>query len=141
MSLFHLHTLMKAGSVIVDLAGEAGGNCELTVPGEKVVHNGVTILGYTDLPSRLPTQSSTLYSNNITKVSIPPDRAYEDDPLLYPINPFYSYILSAHLFHLLFLLSSLPFHASDAYAAGPESRTNCRLPVSSASPCPADDLR
>lgn len=38
---------MKPGSVIVDLAGEAGGNCELTKPGEKVVHNGVTILGYT----------------------------------------------------------------------------------------------
>lgn len=37
----------QAGSVIVDLAGEAGGNCELTKPGEKVVHNGVTILGYT----------------------------------------------------------------------------------------------
>lgn len=36
-----------AGSVIVDLAGEAGGNCELTVPGEKVVYKGVTILGYT----------------------------------------------------------------------------------------------
>ncbi|ORX38067.1 NAD(P) transhydrogenase beta subunit-domain-containing protein [Kockovaella imperatae] len=59
--------VMKPGSVIVDLAGEAGGNCELTQPGEKIVYNGVTIIGYTDLPSRLPTQSSTLYSNNITK--------------------------------------------------------------------------
>jgi NAD(P) transhydrogenase len=59
---------MKPGSVIVDLAGEAGGNCVLTKPGQKTVTpNGVTILGYTDLPSRLPTQSSTLYSNNITK--------------------------------------------------------------------------
>ncbi|ORY26964.1 NAD(P) transhydrogenase beta subunit-domain-containing protein [Naematelia encephala] len=58
---------MKPGSVIVDLAAESGGNCELTHPGEKVVYNGVTIIGYTDLPSRLPTQSSTLYSNNITK--------------------------------------------------------------------------
>ncbi|TXT07406.1 hypothetical protein VHUM_03126 [Vanrija humicola] len=59
---------MKPGSVVVDLAGEAGGNCELTKPGEKIVTpNGVTILGYTDLPSRLPAQSSTLYSNNITK--------------------------------------------------------------------------
>ncbi|KAI9571350.1 NAD(P) transhydrogenase beta subunit-domain-containing protein [Boletus coccyginus] len=58
---------MKQGSVIVDLAAEAGGNCQATVPGELFVKNGVTIIGYTDLPSRLPTQSSTLYSNNITK--------------------------------------------------------------------------
>jgi H+-translocating NAD(P) transhydrogenase len=58
---------MKPGSVLVDLAAESGGNCELTTPGKIVVHNGVTIIGYTDLPSRLPTQSSTLYSNNITK--------------------------------------------------------------------------
>ena len=58
---------MKAGSVIVDLAAESGGNCEKTVPGEVTVFDHVTIIGYTDLPSRLPTQSSTLYSNNITK--------------------------------------------------------------------------
>jgi NAD(P) transhydrogenase len=58
---------MKPGSVIVDLAAEAGGNVEVTRPGEQIVHNGVTIIGYTDFPSRLPTQSSTLYSNNITK--------------------------------------------------------------------------
>ncbi|KAK0463957.1 NAD(P) transhydrogenase beta subunit-domain-containing protein [Desarmillaria tabescens] len=58
---------MKQGSVVVDLAAEAGGNCEATKPGELVVENGVKIIGYTDLPSRLPTQSSTLYSNNITK--------------------------------------------------------------------------
>jgi NAD(P) transhydrogenase len=58
---------MKPGSVIVDLAAEAGGNCEVTVPGQLVNHKGVNVLGYTDLPSRLPTQSSTLYSNNITK--------------------------------------------------------------------------
>ncbi|EZF28132.1 NAD(P) transhydrogenase, mitochondrial, partial [Trichophyton interdigitale H6] len=51
---------MKPGSVVVDLAAEAGGNCVLTKPGELVVSsNGVTIIGYTDLPSRLPTQSST----------------------------------------------------------------------------------
>ncbi|KAH7922091.1 PNTB-domain-containing protein [Leucogyrophana mollusca] len=58
---------MKQGSVIVDMAAETGGNCEATRPGELTVHRGVTIIGYTDLPSRLPTQSSTLYSNNITK--------------------------------------------------------------------------
>ena len=50
--------LMKEGSVIVDLAAETGGNCELTEPGEVVVKNGVTIIGYTDLPSRLATQAS-----------------------------------------------------------------------------------
>ena len=57
--------LMKPGSVIVDLASEAGGNCELTTPGEVVNHNGVTIIGYYDFPSRLASQSSSLYSNNI----------------------------------------------------------------------------
>ncbi|PWY80410.1 PNTB-domain-containing protein [Aspergillus sclerotioniger CBS 115572] len=60
-------TAMKPGSVIVDLAAEAGGNCEATVPGQLTKFQDVTIIGYTDLPSRLPTQSSTLYSNNITK--------------------------------------------------------------------------
>ena len=59
---------MKQGSVIVDLAAEGGGNCELTEPGKKVVAHGVTILGYTDLPSRLPTQSSRLYGNNLVKL-------------------------------------------------------------------------
>lgn len=58
---------MKQGSVIVDLAAETGGNCAVTNPGELYAYKGVTIIGYTDLPSRLPTQSSTLYSNNITK--------------------------------------------------------------------------
>ncbi|KAL1989987.1 hypothetical protein VTN49DRAFT_7184 [Thermomyces lanuginosus] len=58
---------MKPGSVVVDLAAEAGGNCEVTVPGQLTVVDGVKVIGYTDLPSRLPTQSSTLYSNNITK--------------------------------------------------------------------------
>ncbi len=58
--------MMKPGSVIVDLAAERGGNCDLTVPNEKVVvEPGVTIVGYTDFPSRMATQSSTLYSNNI----------------------------------------------------------------------------
>ncbi|KAG6009937.1 hypothetical protein E4U21_000708 [Claviceps maximensis] len=59
--------VMKPGSVVVDLAAEAGGNCEATQPGKLVMHKDVKIIGYTDLPSRLPTQSSTLYSNNITK--------------------------------------------------------------------------
>jgi NAD(P) transhydrogenase subunit alpha len=58
--------MMKPGSVIVDLAAERGGNCELTVPDQKIVtDNGVTIVGYTDFPSRMATQSSTLYSTNI----------------------------------------------------------------------------
>ena len=57
---------MKPGSVIVDLAAERGGNCELTKPDEKVVTpNGVTIVGYTDFPSRMAAQSSTLYATNI----------------------------------------------------------------------------
>jgi NAD(P) transhydrogenase subunit alpha len=57
---------MKPGSVVVDLAAERGGNCELTEMDKKVVtDNGVTILGYTDLNSRMATQSSTLYATNI----------------------------------------------------------------------------
>lgn len=56
---------MKAGSVIVDLASEQGGNCELTEPNEKCVKHGVTIIGYTDLPSRMSGQASELYANNI----------------------------------------------------------------------------
>ena len=60
---------MRPGSVIVDMAGEQGGNCELTVPGEAVVRHGVTIIGYTDLVSRLARQSSTLYSNNLLRVT------------------------------------------------------------------------
>jgi len=58
--------MMKRGSVIVDLAAERGGNCDLTVPDEKIVtEGGVTIVGYTDFPSRMATQSSTLYSTNV----------------------------------------------------------------------------
>jgi NAD(P) transhydrogenase subunit alpha len=60
---------MKPGSVIVDLAGEQGGNCELTEPGSVVVRHGVTIVGYTDLPSRLAKQSSTLYANNLFRLT------------------------------------------------------------------------
>ncbi|MDZ4096585.1 MAG: Re/Si-specific NAD(P)(+) transhydrogenase subunit alpha [Paracoccaceae bacterium] len=57
---------MKPGSVVIDLAAERGGNCDLTVPDQKVVSdNGVTIIGYTDFPSRMAAQSSTLYSTNI----------------------------------------------------------------------------
>ncbi|HGG06781.1 MAG TPA: Re/Si-specific NAD(P)(+) transhydrogenase subunit alpha [Aliiroseovarius sp.] len=57
---------MKRGSVIVDLAAEKGGNCKLTVKDEKIVTpNGITIIGYTDFPSRMATQASSLYANNI----------------------------------------------------------------------------
>ena len=60
---------MKPGSVIVDLAAEQGGNCELTEPGKAVVKHGVTIVGYTDLHSRLAKQSSTLYANNLLRLT------------------------------------------------------------------------
>ncbi|MGI9343052.1 MAG: Re/Si-specific NAD(P)(+) transhydrogenase subunit alpha [Gammaproteobacteria bacterium] len=56
---------MKPGSVVVDLAAEQGGNCELTVPGEVAVKHDVTLIGYTDLPSRLAAQSSQLYGTNL----------------------------------------------------------------------------
>ena len=60
---------MKPGSVIVDMAAEQGGNCELTEPGKAVVKHGVTIVGYTDLVSRLSRQSSTLYSTNLFRLT------------------------------------------------------------------------
>ena len=60
---------MKPGSVIVDMAAEQGGNCELTEPGKVVVRHGVTLIGYTDLPSRLPRQASNLYATNLFRLS------------------------------------------------------------------------
>ncbi|MBV8633210.1 MAG: Re/Si-specific NAD(P)(+) transhydrogenase subunit alpha [Burkholderiaceae bacterium] len=60
---------MKPGSVIVDMAAEQGGNCELTEPGQVVVKHGVTIIGYTDLASRLAKQASTLYATNLFRLS------------------------------------------------------------------------
>jgi NAD(P) transhydrogenase subunit alpha len=60
---------MKEGSVIVDMAAEQGGNCELTVPGQVVVRDGVTIIGYTDLASRLARQASTLYATNLLRLT------------------------------------------------------------------------
>ena len=57
--------LMKPGSVIVDLASQQGGNCELCQRDKIAIHNGVQIIGFTDLPSRLPSQSSELYANNL----------------------------------------------------------------------------
>ncbi|XP_047678067.1 NAD(P) transhydrogenase, mitochondrial-like [Tachysurus fulvidraco] len=67
---------MKDGSVVVDLAAETGGNIETTKPGELHIHKGVTHMGYTDLPSLMATQSSSLYSNNVLKLlkAISPDK-------------------------------------------------------------------
>ena len=59
---------MKPGSVVVDLAAENGGNCELTQHGKIVREHDVTIIGFSDFPSRLPTQASTLYGNNIVNL-------------------------------------------------------------------------
>ena len=56
---------MKPGSVVVDLAAEQGGNCDLTEPGARAVHDGVIILGYTDMPSRMATVASDLYGTNL----------------------------------------------------------------------------
>jgi H+-translocating NAD(P) transhydrogenase subunit alpha len=56
---------MRPGSVIVDLAAEAGGNCELTEPGEETVRDGVTIVGFTNLPSSMPFHASQLYARNV----------------------------------------------------------------------------
>ena len=56
---------MKSGSVVVDLAAEQGGNCELTDPGQQVVKEGVTLIGTLNLPSTLPAHASLMYANNI----------------------------------------------------------------------------
>jgi proton-translocating NAD(P)+ transhydrogenase subunit alpha len=56
---------MRPGSVIVDLAAETGGNCELTRPGEEFQEGGVTIVGFTNLPSTMPTHASQLYARNV----------------------------------------------------------------------------
>ena len=68
---------MKNGSVVVDLAAERGGNCDATVPDQKIVtDNGVTVIGYTDFPSRMATQSSDLYATNIRNMlaDLTPDK-------------------------------------------------------------------
>src|SRR5579862_730446 len=59
---------MRPGSVIVDLAAETGGNCELTRPGEEIVEGGVTIVGTTNMPSTMPTHASQLLSRNIASL-------------------------------------------------------------------------
>jgi NAD(P) transhydrogenase subunit alpha len=59
---------MRAGSVIVDLAADTGGNCELTRPGEEIVENDVTIVGTTNVPSTMPTHASQLLSRNMAAI-------------------------------------------------------------------------
>jgi len=59
---------MQSGSVIVDLAAERGGNCDLTEPGKTVVRHGVTIIGHTNLPATVPLHASNMYSNNLVKL-------------------------------------------------------------------------
>src|SRR5690606_28121151 len=67
---------MKPGSVIVDLASERGGNCELTEPGKVAHHHGVTLIGYTDLPSRMAKVASELYATNLVHLltELTPDK-------------------------------------------------------------------
>ena len=57
---------MRPGSVIVDLAAETGGNCELTEPGREIAHAGVTIVGLTNVPSLMPADASRLYARNVS---------------------------------------------------------------------------
>ncbi|KAE8636380.1 hypothetical protein XENTR_v10002966 [Xenopus tropicalis] len=87
--------LMKEGSVVVDLAAEAGGNIETTKPGDLYVHKGVTHIGYTDIPSRMATQASTLYSNNILKLlkAISPDK----DHFYYDVKDEFDYGTMDHV--------------------------------------------
>lgn len=79
---------MAPGSVIVDVAAERGGNCELTRPGETVVHHGVSILGPLNIPSSIPYHASQMYSSNITaflKIMLSKDGAFtlnRDDEII-----------------------------------------------------------
>jgi NAD(P) transhydrogenase subunit alpha len=76
---------MQPGSIVVDLAAEAGGNCELTKPGETVVEHGVKILGPLNLPSSMPRDASTLFSRNLTTFVLAfwqeQERRFNADPL------------------------------------------------------------
>ena len=65
---------MKPGSVIVDLAAERGGNCELTQPGKTVDHNGVTIVGPLNLAGEVPVNASSLYAKNLLRLPRDHDR-------------------------------------------------------------------
>jgi NAD(P) transhydrogenase subunit alpha len=56
---------MKPGAVILDLAADSGGNCELTQPGEEIIHNGVTVYGPLNVPSMLPVHASEMYAKNV----------------------------------------------------------------------------
>jgi NAD(P) transhydrogenase subunit alpha len=59
---------MRPGSVIIDLAAETGGNCELAVPGEEVEHAGVLVWGAKDVPSSMPVHASQLYARNVVNL-------------------------------------------------------------------------
>jgi NAD(P) transhydrogenase subunit alpha len=73
---------MRPGSVIVDLAAEGGGNCELTRAGEAVVERGVTVVGPLDLPSRVPIHASQTYGRNVSALvaHLAPEGALTLDP-------------------------------------------------------------
>jgi NAD(P) transhydrogenase subunit alpha len=89
---------MKPGSVIVDLAAESGGNCELTQPGETVEHNQVKIIGPVNLPSAMPIHASQLYARNMHNLigHITEDRAEEkDEHDLHPNLDFEDEIIAA----------------------------------------------
>ena len=73
---------MKPGSVIVDLAAEAGGNCELTAPGEIVEREGVTIVGLTNLPSTMANHASQLYARNVSALLAPDGEGRRAQPRL-----------------------------------------------------------
>ena len=95
---------MKHGSVVVDLAAEAGGNIETTKPGELYVYHDVTHIGYTDLPSRLPSVSSTLFSNNLRQMLLSfsselslVDGIYHMDCWLFDCKSSVSYVLLFYL--------------------------------------------
>ncbi|KAJ1362453.1 Protein N-methyltransferase nnt1 [Parelaphostrongylus tenuis] len=85
---------MRTGSVVVDLAAEAGGNIETTKLGECYTKHGVVHIGYADLPSRLPTQASTLYANNISKLVM-----YMTDKDAFKINLADEVVRSATVLH------------------------------------------
>ena len=110
---------MRPGSVIVDLAAEAGGNCELTVPGEVAVREGVTIVGTLNLPSTMPLHASQMYARNITNLLglIIADLAAEAGGNCELTEPGETAIRhGVHILGLTNAASRMPLHASQLYA-------------------------
>ena len=130
---------MKAGSVIVDLAAEQGGNCSACKPGEVVVHNGVTVIGYTDLPSRMASSASRLFATNVVHLLMEMGGGTK-----LAIDLESDVVRPALVVHKGVVLARPPPKAAVPAAAAPVVKVEAASPPSSKSslrPPPAEDLK